>query len=46
MLRGGTFCRVTTHDLRADDAFHLASELIELFRCFESGSFSSVEGVR
>ena len=35
MFQGGTLCRVTTHDLRADDASHLASEPIEVLGCFK-----------
>jgi hypothetical protein len=41
MLQGETFCRVTTHDLRADDTFHLASALIEVIRFFAGGDFRS-----
>lgn len=30
MLRSGTLCRVTTHDLRAHDTVHLARRLVEV----------------
>ncbi len=39
MFQDGTLCRVTTHDLRADDAFHLANAPVEVLRRSSAADF-------